>query len=143
MRKKKAADQLCGNRTTDQRLCFRYMDSTIPLLPKAEISSLSPSSVTAQPSLCRTWSETPKTGFLRTRLIAPSEVANAVFMCAICTRVQICTRGANLHPGCIFGHVNGVLRICTRVQISSYFGDLHPSAICALERKMFYFYTFR
>ena len=21
--------------------------------------------------------------------------------------------GANLHPGCIFGHVNGVLRICT------------------------------
>ena len=29
----KAADQLCGNRTTDQRLCFRYMDNTIPLLP--------------------------------------------------------------------------------------------------------------
>ena len=29
----KDADQLCGNRTTDQRLCFRYMDSTIPLLP--------------------------------------------------------------------------------------------------------------
>ena len=36
----KAADQLCGNRTTDQQLCFRYMDSTIPLLPKSEISSL-------------------------------------------------------------------------------------------------------
>ena len=36
----KAADQLCGNRITDQRLCFRYMDSTIPLLPKSEISSL-------------------------------------------------------------------------------------------------------
>ena len=36
----KAANQLCGNRTTDQRLCFRYMDSTIPLLPKSEISSL-------------------------------------------------------------------------------------------------------
>ena len=29
----KAADQLCGNRTADQRLCFRYTDSTIPLLP--------------------------------------------------------------------------------------------------------------
>ena len=30
--------------------------------------------------------------------------------------------GANLHPGCIFGHVNGVLRICTictRVKICS------------------------
>ena len=23
--------------------------------------------------------------------------------------------GANLHPGCIFDHVNGILRICTRV----------------------------
>ena len=29
----------------------------------------SPSSVAAQPGLCRTWSETPKTGFLTTRLI--------------------------------------------------------------------------
>ena len=38
--KNKDADQLRGNRETDQRLCFRYMDSTIPLLPKSEISSL-------------------------------------------------------------------------------------------------------
>ena len=37
---KKAADQLCGNRTINQRLFFRCMESTIPLLPKAEISSL-------------------------------------------------------------------------------------------------------
>ena len=36
----KDADQLRGNRETDQRLCFRYTDSTIPLLPKSEISSL-------------------------------------------------------------------------------------------------------
>ena len=36
----KATDQLCGYRTADQRLCFRYTDSTIPLLPKSEISSL-------------------------------------------------------------------------------------------------------
>ena len=36
----KGADQLCGNRETDQRLCFRYTVSTIPLLPKCEISSL-------------------------------------------------------------------------------------------------------
>ena len=27
----KDADQLCGNREADQRLCFRYIDSTIPL----------------------------------------------------------------------------------------------------------------
>ena len=36
----KDADQLRGNREADQRLCFRYIDSTIPLLPKSEISSL-------------------------------------------------------------------------------------------------------
>ena len=49
----------------DQHLCFRYMDSTIPLLSKSEMSSLLPSSVAV---LSRTWSETPKTGFLTTRL---------------------------------------------------------------------------
>ena len=64
----KDADQLRGIREADQRLCFRYTDSTIPLLPKSEISSLSPSSVAVQPGMRRTWSETPKTGFLRTRL---------------------------------------------------------------------------
>ena len=58
------ADQLPVNCEADQRLCFRYIDGTIPQLPKLEISSLQPSSVTAQPGLCRTWSETPKTGFL-------------------------------------------------------------------------------
>ena len=35
----KGADQLRGNREADQRLCFRYTDSTIPLLLKSEISS--------------------------------------------------------------------------------------------------------
>ena len=66
----KDADQLRGNReAADQRLCFRYTDSTIPLLPISEISSLSPSSVNVQPGLCRTWLVTPKTGFLTTRLI--------------------------------------------------------------------------
>ena len=60
---------ICENKDADQRLCFRYIDSTIPLLPKYKISSLYPSSVTVQPGLCRTWSKTPKTGFLTTRLI--------------------------------------------------------------------------
>ena len=36
----KDADQLCGNHTADQRLYFRYKDSTITLLSKSEISSL-------------------------------------------------------------------------------------------------------
>ena len=36
----KDADQLRGNREADRRLCFRCIDSTIPLLSKSEISSL-------------------------------------------------------------------------------------------------------
>ena len=36
----KDADQLRGNREADQRLCFRYTDSTISLLSKSEISRL-------------------------------------------------------------------------------------------------------
>ena len=42
--------------------------------------------------------------------------------------------GANLNPGCIFGHVNGVLRICT--------SNSRGGANCAHERKIFNFYTF-
>ena len=38
--KNKDADQLRGYRGADQRLCFRFLDSTIPLLPKYKISSL-------------------------------------------------------------------------------------------------------
>ena len=38
--KNKDADQIHGNSEADRRLCFRYTDSTIPLLPKSEISSL-------------------------------------------------------------------------------------------------------
>ena len=57
----KDADQLRGNHEADQGLCFRYTDSTIPLLSKSEMSSLWPSSVAVQ-------SETLKTGFLTTRL---------------------------------------------------------------------------
>ena len=54
----KDADQLRGNREADQRLCFRYIDSAIPLLSKYEISSLKPCSVAVQPGLCQTRSET-------------------------------------------------------------------------------------
>ena len=40
----KGADQLRSNCEADQRLCFRYSDSTIPLLLNSEISSLTSSS---------------------------------------------------------------------------------------------------
>ena len=36
----KDADQLRSNWAADQRLCFRYTDSTIPRLSKSDISSL-------------------------------------------------------------------------------------------------------
>ena len=37
--KNKDGDQLRGNCEADQPLCFRYTDSTIPLLPKFQASS--------------------------------------------------------------------------------------------------------
>ena len=36
----KTKDQLRGDLEADQRLCFRYTDSTIPLLSESKISSL-------------------------------------------------------------------------------------------------------
>ena len=36
----KDADQLRGNHEADQHLCFRFIDSTIPLLSKSKISRL-------------------------------------------------------------------------------------------------------
>ena len=63
--KNKGADQLHGNHAADQRLCFRNIDSAIHLLPKSKISSLKPSFLAVQPSLCRTWSEPPRQVFSR------------------------------------------------------------------------------
>ena len=73
----KDADELRGNREADQRLCFRYSDSTIPLLLLAKISSLYPVSVLVQPDLCRTCSETmlvfPRGGSYISRIYYPDE----------------------------------------------------------------------
>ena len=49
--KNKGADQLHGHRAADQRLCFCYINSTIHMLSKLEISSLQPSSEVVQPRL--------------------------------------------------------------------------------------------
>ena len=61
--KNKSADQLGNNLAAVQCLCFHYMDITILLLSKSEISSHYPSSVSAQLGLCKTGSEPPNTGF--------------------------------------------------------------------------------
>ena len=57
----KAADQLC---TADQLLCFHYMGSKLLLYL---FQTLQASSFLT--SLCRTWSETPETGFIALQLI--------------------------------------------------------------------------
>ena len=72
----KGADQL-RNCKADQRLCFRYMDSTIPLLSKSKISCLQPSSVLVQLGLCQTWSETTLLVFPRCRFF--HEVAHRFY----------------------------------------------------------------
>ena len=54
----KGTDQLRSNCEADQRLCFRYTDSTLPLLFKSQISSFQPASVAVQAGLCQTCSET-------------------------------------------------------------------------------------
>ena len=50
----KDADQLRGNHEADQRLCFRYTDSTLPLL----LNLLACFCDSVQPGLCQTCSET-------------------------------------------------------------------------------------
>ena len=54
----KGADQLRGYREADQRLCFRYTDSTIPKLTlfNSKIFSLLPFLVLVQADLCQTCS---------------------------------------------------------------------------------------
>ena len=65
----KDADQLRGDREADQRLCFRYTDSTFPPLLIPKFSRFWVSSVTVQAGLCWTWSETQIVGFVMHRLI--------------------------------------------------------------------------
>ena len=70
MGENKDADQLRGNREADQRLCFRYTDSTFPPLFIPKFSRFWVSSVTVQAGLCWTWSETQIVGFVMHRLIS-------------------------------------------------------------------------
>ena len=65
----KGADQPAHLHSLISTFVVRCLDSIIPLVSKPEISSLYLASVAEQASLCLTWSQTPKTGFLVTRLI--------------------------------------------------------------------------
>ena len=77
----KDADQLRGYCEADLRLCFRYTDSTLPLRLKSEISSVWPVSVTVQPDLCQTCSETTLLVFSREGLYMDRQQS-----CGICER---------------------------------------------------------
>ena len=68
MGENKDADQLRGNREADQRLCFRYTDSTFPPLLIPKLSRFYVSSVTVQAGLCWTWLKTQIVGFFMHRL---------------------------------------------------------------------------
>ena len=65
----KDADQLRGNREADQRLCFRYTESTIPLLPKSKDFKLLANFCNCTTRFVSDLVGNPKTGFLTTRLI--------------------------------------------------------------------------
>ena len=65
----KDTDQLRGYREADQRLCFRYIDSSIPLLPKSKIFKLLAIFCDCTARFMSDLVRNPKTGFLTTRLI--------------------------------------------------------------------------
>ena len=65
----KGADQPAHPRSLISAFVVRCLDSIIPLVSNSEISSLYLATVVPQAGLSLTWSETPKTGFLVTRLI--------------------------------------------------------------------------
>ena len=60
---------LCHMRTTKVQISLHIRGSIIPLVSISEIASLHLASVAVQTGLCLTWLQTPKTGFLVTRLI--------------------------------------------------------------------------
>ena len=64
----KGANQPVHLRSLMSAFIVRCLDSIIPLVSISEISSLCLASLAAQSGLCLTWSQTPKTGFLVTRL---------------------------------------------------------------------------
>ena len=66
---KKGADQPGHPCNLFSAVVNHCLDSIIPLVSISETSSLYLASLAAQAGLCLTWSQTPKTGFLSTRLI--------------------------------------------------------------------------
>ena len=64
----KGADQLAHPRSLMSAFVVRCLDSIISIVAIPKISSLYLASVAAQAGLSLPWLQTPKTGFLETRL---------------------------------------------------------------------------
>ena len=79
----KGADQPAHPRSLISTFVVRCLDSIIPLVSISELSSL----VAAHAGLCLTWSQTPKTGFLVTRLkwTASSKLCDQVRLKPACS----------------------------------------------------------
>ena len=65
----KGADQPAHPRSLISTFVVRCLDSIIPLVSISEFSSHYLASVAEQAGLRLPWSQTPKTGFLETRLV--------------------------------------------------------------------------
>ena len=98
----------CASPQSDQHLCFRFLDSIIPLLAIPEISSFYLISVLKQASLSLTWSQTQKTAFLVTRLISRDPIFTAAVKCIrnwylrarmLTLQLEIFTCGETLNSG--------------------------------------------
>ena len=59
----------CASGQSGQQVIVQCLDSIITLVSISEISSLCLASVAAQAGLSLPWSQTPRTGFLMTRLV--------------------------------------------------------------------------
>ena len=91
------ADQLCGgNRTADQRLCFRSTDSTIRLLSKSEISKPLTIFCDCTARFVSDLAAKPKTSFLALRLIVMYEYLQAINSLST---DAFCLISSNLHSG--------------------------------------------
>ena len=94
----KDADHLRGDGEADHGLCFRYTDSKIPLLPKSEISSLSPFSMAVQPGLCGTRSKPRRPDFSQrgsnNLMVSLSALQKSI--CGLKTETFTCTPGQEI-----------------------------------------------
>ena len=80
---------ISSDRTADQRLCFRYIDSTAPIRNFKHQTIVY---MAVQPGLCLTWSENPKTCFVVTWLIYQSEgiITNTYTMSHFTRKLVFC-----------------------------------------------------